>query len=159
MRRTNLVVYLICCYEPNTTAPWDSYRALLLTLVCNSDINALIFDYLTTEGYPSGAAKFSREANLRPRQEEESLRARRQIQQSIHSGNIQEAIEALNELEPQVSIPHLLSCFPLLWLESFMHHSYSLRVGDEKNYPTSVLSMSKTPITHHFDFTSGIFPS
>jgi len=79
-----------------------------------SDINALIFDYLTTEGYPSAAAKFSREANLRPRQEEESLRARRQIQQSIHSGNIQEAIEALNELEPQVSIPHLLSCFPLL---------------------------------------------
>ncbi|KAK0120650.1 hypothetical protein ONS96_010854 [Cadophora gregata f. sp. sojae] len=67
-----------------------------------SDINALIFDYLTTEGYPSAAAKFSKEANLRPRQEEESLKARRQIQQSIHSGKIQEAIEALNELEPQV---------------------------------------------------------
>jgi len=67
-----------------------------------SDINALIFDYLMTEGYPSAAAKFSKEANLRPQPEEESLIARRQIIQSIHSGKIQEAIEALNDLEPQV---------------------------------------------------------
>jgi hypothetical protein len=67
-----------------------------------SDINALILDYLTTEGYPSAAAKFSKEANLPPQQEEESIKARRRIQQSIHSGHIQEAIEDLNELEPQV---------------------------------------------------------
>jgi len=67
-----------------------------------SDINALILDYLTTEGYPSAAAKFSKEANLRPQQAEESVQARRQIQHSIHSGRIQDAIEALNELEPQV---------------------------------------------------------
>jgi hypothetical protein len=60
-------------------------------------------DYLTTEGYPSAAAKFSKEANLRPQDEEESVKARREIQQSIHSGNIEEAISALNELEPQVS--------------------------------------------------------
>lgn len=71
-------------------------------LIYYSDINALIFDYLTTEGYPSAAAKFSKEANLRPQHEEESLKARRQIQNSIHSGKIQEAIEDLNELEPQV---------------------------------------------------------
>ncbi len=68
-----------------------------------SDINALILDYLTTEGYPSAAAKFSKEANLRPRQEEETVQARRQIIHSIHSGQIQNAIDALNELEPQVS--------------------------------------------------------
>jgi hypothetical protein len=60
-------------------------------------------DYLTTEGYPSAAAKFSKEANLRPQQEEESVRARQQIQHSIHSGSIQDALDALNELEPQVS--------------------------------------------------------
>lgn len=70
----------------------------------DSDINALILDYLTTEGYPSAAAKFSKEANLSPRQEEESVKARRQIQHSIHMGSIQDAIEALNDLEPQVSL-------------------------------------------------------
>ena len=69
----------------------------------DSDINALILDYLTTEGYPSAAAKFSKEANLRPNQEEEFVKARRQIQHSIHLGSIQDAIEALNDLEPQVS--------------------------------------------------------
>ncbi len=78
-------------------------RPELTAGILDSDINALILDYLTTEGYPSAAARFSKEANLRPQQEEESVKARRQIQHSIHSGNIQEAVGALNELEPQVS--------------------------------------------------------
>jgi hypothetical protein len=74
-----------------------------LIALLDSDINALILDYLTTEGYPSAAARFSKEANLRPHQEEESVKARQQIQHSIHLGSIQEAIDALNELDPQVS--------------------------------------------------------
>jgi DNA-directed RNA polymerase specialized sigma subunit len=79
-------------------------RTELLTLpAIDSDINALILDYLTTEGYPSAAAKFSKEANLRPLQEDESIKSRQQIQHSIHKGSIQEAIDSLNELEPQVS--------------------------------------------------------
>jgi hypothetical protein len=69
-----------------------------------SDINHLILDYLTTEGYPSAAAKFSKEANLQPNQEEETVKARQEIQHSIHLGSIQDAIERLNDLEPQVSI-------------------------------------------------------
>lgn len=88
-------------------------NAKLTLASIDSDINALIFDYLTTEGYPSAAAKFSKEANLRPQQEEESLIARRQIIQSIHSGKIQEAIESLNELEPQVSV---FPQYPFLFL-------------------------------------------
>jgi len=82
-----------------------------------SDINALIFDYLTTEGYPSAAAKFSKEANLRPQQEEESLIARREIIQSIHSGKIREAIESLNDLEPQVLDSNPSLHFALLRLQ------------------------------------------
>lgn len=83
----------------------DSYHPVesMLTFHLFSDINALILDYLTTEGYPSAAAKFSTEANLRPQQEAESVRARQSIQHSIHLGSIQAAIEELNELEPQVS--------------------------------------------------------
>ncbi|KAH8818486.1 CTLH/CRA C-terminal to lish motif domain-containing protein [Hyaloscypha sp. PMI_1271] len=81
------------------------------------DINALILDYLTTEGYPSAAAKFSKEANLRPQQEEESVKARRQIQHSIHSGNIQEAVDGLNELEPQVLDSNPSLHFALLRLQ------------------------------------------
>ena len=81
----------------------ESPDLLKLISVLDSDINALILDYLTTEGYPSAAARFSKEANLRPQQEEESVQARQRIQHSIHLGSIQEAIDALNELDPQVS--------------------------------------------------------
>lgn len=75
----------------------------------NSDINLLILDYLTMEGYPLAAAKFSKEANLQPRQEDPAVKARQQIKTSIHQGNIQEAIEALNDLDPEVC---QLFCFP-----------------------------------------------
>lgn len=68
-----------------------------------SDINVLILDYLTMEGYPNAAAKFSKEANLQPQQDIASIRARQEIQNCIHSGNIQSAIEMLNELDPEVS--------------------------------------------------------
>ncbi len=94
------------------TNSWEESKLILPTI--DSDINALILDYLTTEGYPSAAAKFSKEANLPPQKEEESIKARRKILHFIHSGKIQEAIESLNELEPQVRTytPSLLS--PLL---------------------------------------------
>lgn len=97
----------------------DSLTAILLCyaiFVCSSlslfssdtsysDINALILDYLTMEGYPNAAAKFSKEANLQPQQDSASIRTRQEIQTFIHSGNIQSAIETLNELDPQVSRP------------------------------------------------------
>jgi hypothetical protein len=67
-----------------------------------SDVNALILDYLTMEGYPKAAAKFCREANLQPQQPDPSIQTRQDIQHAIHSGNIARAISALNELDPEV---------------------------------------------------------
>jgi ribosomal protein S8 len=72
-----------------------------------SEINAMILDYLTMEGYPNAAANFSKEANLQPLQENAAIQARQEIQNCIHSGNIQSAIETLNELDPEV-------CYTLL---------------------------------------------
>ena len=68
----------------------------------NSDINALILDYLTMEGYPNAAANFSKEANLSPQQDDASIRARQEIQNCIHRGDIETAIESLNEFDPEV---------------------------------------------------------
>jgi hypothetical protein len=75
-----------------------------------SDINALILDYLTMEGYPMAAAKFSKEANLQPQQEDSSIKARQRIQGLIHRGDIKDAIELLNDLDPEVC------CFALFAL-------------------------------------------
>ncbi|KAK4097019.1 hypothetical protein N658DRAFT_457748 [Parathielavia hyrcaniae] len=66
------------------------------------DVNALILDYLTMEGYPKAAAKFCKEANLQPQQPDPSIHSRQDIQQAIHSGNIETAISALNKLDPEI---------------------------------------------------------
>ncbi|AEO70929.1 b1b88997-27cb-4437-9b55-c9c9257f15d2 [Thermothielavioides terrestris] len=67
-----------------------------------SDINALILDYLTMEGYPKAAARFCKEANLQPQQPDPSIQMRQQVQHAIHSGNIEMAISALNEFDPEI---------------------------------------------------------
>jgi hypothetical protein len=54
------------------------------------------------EGYPKAAAKFCKEANLQPQQADPSIQTRQDIQHAIHSGNIETAISALNELDPEV---------------------------------------------------------
>ncbi|CAK7198145.1 hypothetical protein SEUCBS139899_000803 [Sporothrix eucalyptigena] len=67
-----------------------------------SDINALILDYLTMEGYPQAAANFSKEANLKPQQDGPFVYTRQQIRNAIHSGHIEEAISLLNHFNPEI---------------------------------------------------------
>ncbi|EQL03856.1 CTLH domain-containing protein [Ophiocordyceps sinensis CO18] len=69
------------------------------------------------EGYPNAAAKFSKEANLQPQQDSASIRTRQEIQTFIHSGNIQSAIETLNELDPQILDDDKALHFSLLRLQ------------------------------------------
>ncbi|KAL8747387.1 MAG: hypothetical protein Q9190_000733 [Brigantiaea leucoxantha] len=59
-------------------------------------------DYLISEGYPSAAQKFALEANIQPRVEVDSIRERVDIRNAIYGGEIQSAIEKINELNPQV---------------------------------------------------------
>jgi glucose-induced degradation protein 8 len=62
----------------------------------------LILDYLTMEGYPKAAAKFSKEANLQPQQKDNLILARQEIKQAILEGRIEVAITSLNEVDPEV---------------------------------------------------------
>ncbi|KAL8408020.1 hypothetical protein RB594_006717 [Gaeumannomyces avenae] len=66
-----------------------------------SDINAVILDYLTLEGYPMAAANFAKEANIPAQQDDASIMARHEIQNHIHKGSIKAAIEGLNDLDPE----------------------------------------------------------
>lgn len=101
----------------------------------NSDLNVLILDYLTAEGYPTAAERFSKEANLNPAKQQDSVLLRNRIQHDIHLGSIQNAIESINELNPQVSHNNYFYFLSLCDDYCFMHHAYSLRVVDEKNKP------------------------
>lgn len=91
------------------------------------------------EGYPLAAATLSKEANLQPRQEDHAVKARQEIKHSIHEGNIQQAIEALNELDPEVCLfsPIFLNPEPSTMIRTrvYMHHAYGLRAVDDKQPP------------------------
>lgn len=70
--------------------------------VHNSDINALILDYLTMEGYPKAAENFCKEANMSPQDEREGIEERWAVRQHILKGDYMSAISILNEIDLQV---------------------------------------------------------
>lgn len=81
---------------------WKGRYYTRLTQRVQRDINFLIMDYLISEGYPLAAQKFAAEANMEPSMENDSIRERVEIRNAIHAGNIQAAIEKINEYNPQV---------------------------------------------------------
>lgn len=82
-----------------------------------NDINQLVMDYLITNGYPQAAEKFAAEANIQPSVDSASIRERIAIRRAIHSGDIQSAIEQINELNPQILDENPSLHFSLLRLQ------------------------------------------
>lgn len=60
-------------------------------------------DYLVIEGYKSAAEEFSREAEISPAPDFESIQSRMSIREAVQRGDVQEAIERVNDLNPEVS--------------------------------------------------------
>ncbi|KAK4159796.1 CTLH/CRA C-terminal to lish motif domain-containing protein [Cladorrhinum sp. PSN259] len=100
-----------------TPARHDFERRVAEVKSPKSDINAIILDYLTMEGYPHAAAKFSKEANLKPQQDDPSIKTRQEITHAIHSGNVESAISALNELDSEILDQNPKLHFSLLRLQ------------------------------------------
>jgi len=100
-------------------------------------------DYLINEGYPAAAQKFAREANIQPSADGQAIQQRVNIRNAIHTGDIQLAIERINELNPQAShvFPYL-QCCPFAMINAFHAPLRDLRVMLINNPNTSVLSMS-----------------
>jgi hypothetical protein len=81
---------------------------LTLLLWLFSDLNALVADYLFTEGFKSAAENFSREAGISPPIDLDSLESRMQIRRAVQRGDVESATEMVNELDPEVSSPSLV---------------------------------------------------
>ena len=86
-------------------------------------INSLVMDFLVSEGYPSAAQSFAQEANIQPRVDPESIQERVEIRNAIYAGDVQTAIEKINELNPQVRIPEIPSKFKRRHLKDTIHLS------------------------------------
>ncbi|KAI6797512.1 hypothetical protein KC332_g16228 [Hortaea werneckii] len=82
-----------------------------------SDINWVIMDYLVSEGYPAAAEKFAQETNLPGPVDHESIRERVRVRTAIHSGNVKEAIQMVNEIDPEILDTNHLLHFHLLQLQ------------------------------------------
>lgn len=82
-----------------------------------SDINWVIMDYLVSEGYPGAAQKFAQETNIANTVDIESIRERVRIRKAIHAGKVDEAIELINEIDPEILDTNHLLHFNLLQLQ------------------------------------------
>ncbi|WEW57768.1 hypothetical protein PRK78_003235 [Emydomyces testavorans] len=104
---------------PSTTTPtWHHFeRKVEEVKTSKTDINFLVMDYLVTNGYPLAAKKFALEANIQPQADIESIQQRVDIRNAIYSGDIQTAIEKINELNPRILDCNASLHFALLQLQ------------------------------------------
>jgi hypothetical protein len=103
---------------PSTTPSWHRFeRKVDEVKPSKTDINYLVMDYLVTNGYPAAAKRFAVEANIQPKADIESIQERVEIRGAIHSGDIQTAIEKINELSPQILDENPSLHFSLLRLQ------------------------------------------
>ncbi|KAJ5908891.1 hypothetical protein N7495_001573 [Penicillium taxi] len=101
-----------------TTPTWPQFeRKVDEVKPSKTDINNLVMDYLVTNGYPAAAQKFAIEANIQIQTDLQSIEERVEIRTAIHTGNIQTAIERINESNPHILDENPSLHFALLRLQ------------------------------------------
>lgn len=70
-------------------------------------------DYLVVEGYKAAAEEFSKETGLNSAVNLTTIESRMSIREAVQRGDVEEAIERVNDLNPEVCSPFLtLSAYP-----------------------------------------------
>lgn len=72
--------------------------------ILSRDLNRLVMNYLVIEGHKDAAEKFAKETAIIPNVELESIQDRMDVRHAIQSGSVEEAIERVNDLDPEVLI-------------------------------------------------------
>lgn len=101
---------------PDMLPTYSIFRAPLvqhMANVRNSDINALILDYLTMEGYPKAAENFCKEANMEPQDDGDGIDQRWSVRQYILQGDYTSAIVMLNDIDLEVRFEHAHTPLPI----------------------------------------------
>lgn len=60
-------------------------------------------NYLVIEGYKDAAEKFSKEADIPPNVDLSTIQDRMSIRMCVETGKIDDAIEKVNDLDPEVT--------------------------------------------------------
>ncbi|KAI8804988.1 CTLH/CRA C-terminal to lish motif domain-containing protein [Cladochytrium replicatum] len=81
----------------------DEWEARIMEVrISKTDLNKLIMNYLVIEGYKDAAEKFSLESGISPTIDLSSIENRMKIRNAVQCGNIDEAIERVNDLDPEI---------------------------------------------------------
>ena len=83
-----------------STQEWQ--RSLAQVKVSKQNLNKLILNYFIIEGFKNAAEKFAIEANLDPSVELESITDRMNIRNAVQDGDIDQAVERVNDLDPEI---------------------------------------------------------
>ena len=85
-----------------TISPQEWQKSLSQVKVSKQNLNKLILNYFIIEGFKSAAEKFAQEANLDPSVELESITDRMNIRNAVQDGDIDQAVERVNDLDPEI---------------------------------------------------------
>ena len=66
------------------------------------DLNKIVMNYLLVEGYQSAAEKFTQECGIKADMEYTLIGKRREIRVNIQKGKIVEAVELINDINPEI---------------------------------------------------------
>ena len=101
------------------------------------------------EGYSKAAANFSKEANVSPQQGIDTMHRRQQIIHLILGGKIQDAIEALNDIDPEVGLIHHspVPCTYVVIRSLFSHAPLGSQLAFEEKQP-HLYELCISPLAH-----------
>lgn len=82
-------------------------------------------DFLVQSGYPEAASRFAEEANMSTNAENSLMEERVRIKNAIYQGDLQTAIEEINEIDVSVSSTLFTPLFDMMILVTCTTHSSS----------------------------------
>ncbi|KAK9791866.1 hypothetical protein WJX73_010094 [Symbiochloris irregularis] len=77
-------------------------RKLAAVKIRKQDMNNLIMNYLVTEGFVEAAEVFMAESGTQPGVDLPAITDRMQIRKALQSGNVEDAIDRVNDLNPEI---------------------------------------------------------
>ncbi|CAN6301640.1 unnamed protein product, partial [Urochloa humidicola] len=83
-----------------TRDEWE--RKLRDVKIRKEDMNRLVMNFLVTEGFVDAADKFRIESGTQPEIDLATITDRMEVKRAVQSGNVQEAIEKINDLNPTI---------------------------------------------------------
>ncbi|GLJ35132.1 hypothetical protein SUGI_0707150 [Cryptomeria japonica] len=86
--------------EVITKEEWE--KKLNSVKIRKEDMNKLVMNFLVTEGYVEAAERFCLESGTEPEIDLATITDRMAVRRAVQSGNVQDAIEKVNDLNPEI---------------------------------------------------------